>query len=282
MSNEEIVLQIQNGIDVTENQEKLWLKNKGFVNYMIKKTCGFSEDIEDLEQQGFIGLVTAAMKYKPDNGANFITFAGYHIRSSIIRYNENCCHCVRTPTYLLSRIRKYEQMRQQYRNDKGREPTDDEYMELLHISHRSLLHLEKTMHNMRAISINMDLSQSDGETSLLDMLRSDEDIEELITYSVYNKELKKALDSSLALLDHETSAMIQSVYYQGNSMRKTAEIFGCAVQNVSDRIRAGFWKILHSSHRKALESFMWDGYQYNEYLYSEYAETEDEENEFLI
>jgi len=51
---------------------------------------------------------------------------------------------------------------------------------------------------------------------------------------------------------------------------------------VSDRIRAGFWKILHSGHRKELESFMWDGYRYNEYLYSEYAETEDEENEFLI
>ncbi len=48
--NEEIVEQIQQGIDVTANQERLWRKNQGFVRYIIRKACGFVDD--DLEQEG--------------------------------------------------------------------------------------------------------------------------------------------------------------------------------------------------------------------------------------
>ena len=282
MSNEEIVMQIQNGVDVTVNQERLWKNNRKFIRRMVKKVCGFTEDTEDLEQQGFIGLITAAIKYNPAAGASFLTYAGHYIHSSISRYSENCCQSVRIPVYLKSRIRRHEQMRQQYRNNKGREPTEQEYMEHLHISQKSLHCLEKTIQNMRMVSIDMELPGSDGSISLLDMLQSGENIEEWVTYSVYSRELKEALDAALSILDHETSAMIQSVYYQGNTREWTARIFGCSIQNVSVRISAGFWRILHSSHRTELESFMWEGYKYNEFAYSEYAGTEDEENEFLI
>jgi DNA-directed RNA polymerase specialized sigma subunit len=52
MSNEQIVEQIWNGIDVAKNQERLWLKNRKFVLPIIKRYCGFTDDLEDLEQQG--------------------------------------------------------------------------------------------------------------------------------------------------------------------------------------------------------------------------------------
>lgn len=40
MSNEKIVAQIQQGINVTANQERLWEKNKGFVAQCISKYVG--------------------------------------------------------------------------------------------------------------------------------------------------------------------------------------------------------------------------------------------------
>lgn len=284
MSNEDIVKLIQDGTDVTANQEKLWFKNRGLIKHVVRKVCGDTKDAEDFEQQGFIGLITAAMKYNPAAGASFATYAVYHIRAAIIRYSENCCRSVRTPQSTCQRIRKYEHIRQQFRNDKGREPSEDEYMEQLGISMKSLRHIEKTIHNMKTVSVDMGMAQSDGETSLLDMLQSDEDVEELVTYSVYYKELKAALDSALSILDAETRSMIQNVYYQGNTREQTAAIYNCSKQNVCDMIDSGFWKILHSAHRENLESFMWDGYKFNESRYSQYAalSQEDEENEFLI
>lgn len=94
--------------------------------------------------------------------------------------------------------------------------------------------------------------------------------------------MKKALDSALCILDADTRKAVQSVYYQGNSVKHTVRVLGCSTQAVYEKTRKGFWKILHSTHRAELESFMWDGYHYNEYAYSEFAELEDEDSEFLI
>ncbi|MCC8059678.1 MAG: sigma-70 family RNA polymerase sigma factor [Clostridiales bacterium] len=283
MSNEEIVMQIQQGIDVTLNQERLWKQNQKFVRLMVKRTFGFpDDDQEDYMQEGAIGLLKAAALYRPEEGAKFITFAAYHIRAAILRYSENCCHSVRTPAYLKERIRKYEKLREQYIKAGKEEPTEQEYMDELHISRKSLLHLEKTIRNMKTVSLSISEYGEDSGVTLSDMIQSDTDIEDLITHSVYLRELKEALDSALSILDNETAAMIRCSYYQGNSWRQTAQIFGCTVQNVSRRIYAGFWKILHSGHREDLESFMWEGYCYNEFAYSGYENPEDEENEFLI
>lgn len=281
MSNEEIVKQIQEGIEVKENQVRLWQQNRGFIKHMVKKMCGFSDDLEDFEQECFIGLIDAAMKYDESEGTKFITYAHYYVRKAIIRYNENCCSSVRVPAYLKASIRKYESFRQSCRKEKGRYPTEEEYLQKLHISRRSLMHLEKTIHNMNAVSMDQEAFGDAGGKALLDMLEGGEDIGELITYSVYSKELKQALDSALGILDVDTRAAIQSIYFQGNTVGGTAEIFGCSRQAVYDKTRKGFWKILHSSHMEELKSFMPTGYRYNEYAYSEFAE-EEESSEFLI
>ena len=285
MSNEEIVEQIQKGINVTVNQERLWKKNHRFVKWQVRKICGFTEkdiDFEDFVQEGFIGLLTAVMRYENHRGANFLTCVGWHIRKAIIRYSENCSGSVRIPVYLKERIRKYARYRQQVISEKGREPAREEYLVELHISEKSLEHLEKTIYNINVIHVNQKDSDKE-EYSLLELLQSEEDVEEFVTYSVYRKELKKALDSALSILDMDARATIQSLYFQQNSMKRTAELFGCSTQAVYEKTRRGFWKILHSSHRVELEGFMWEGYHYNEYVYSEFAEIKEEEsNKFLI
>ena len=285
MSNEEIVENIQKGINVAANQERLWEKNRKFVQWQVRKLCGISErnsDFDDYKQEGFIGLLTAAAKYDKKRGTSFLTCAGWHIRAAIIRYSENCSASVRVPVYLKERIRKYENFRQQYQEQKGRFPTKEEFLENMPISEKSLDHLEKTLHNMKIISINQSGSDDSSEGALLDLLQSDENIEELITYSIYSKDLKRALDSALSILDMDTKTAIRSVYYQGNSMRQTALLLGCSAQAVCTKIQGGFWKILHSGHRKELESFMPEGYHYNEYMYSEFAEVNGAGSEFLV
>ena len=68
MTNEEIVEQIQKGIDVSDNQERLWKQNKKFVSYCIKKYIGGCEqqDYDDFVNEGFIGLLNAAMKFNKE------------------------------------------------------------------------------------------------------------------------------------------------------------------------------------------------------------------------
>lgn len=89
MSNEELVLLYQQGDK--QALESLIENNKGRVfkianKFYTGKTN--SIDIEDLEQEGYMGLITAAEKYKFDveNAASFITYATYWIYQRIQRF----------------------------------------------------------------------------------------------------------------------------------------------------------------------------------------------------
>lgn len=283
MSNEQIVKQIQAGIDVKENQERLWKNNRKFVLSIIMRYCGFTEELDDLEQQGFLGLLTASAKYRPEQGTKFITYSAYWIKQSIFRYNENCAGSIRVPAYMKSNIRKYEQFRYVYRNEHGRYPSEAELCQELKLSPYSLMRLEETIHSMRAVRLDEPAYGVDADECFLAFLQSDEDLEETVTYSVYRAELHSELEKALKILDPVTRNMIYSVYYQGYSKARTAELFRCSKQNVCERIGKGFYRILHSPHREILEGFLGDGCRYNEYAYSEYADLDVEvDNKFLV
>ena len=272
MSNEEIVEQIQKGIEVTTNQERLWQKNKGFVVRCIKKYVGScsDQDFNDFLQEGFIGLVEAAHSFDIGKEAKFLTYAAYYM--------------VRVPEYLKTRMRKLAAFKQEYREEFHREPDSEEILNALHISHRSLCHLEKTMLNMSTKSLDEYISD-DGGTSLLDLLSSDEKVDALAGGSEYQRELHEELEAALSILDDKTALMIRCVYYQRNNYNKTAEIFGCSRQAVDERIKKGFYKILHSKHREKLESFMWEGYRVDPRRLSDYVDIEEIDNlgsEFLL
>lgn len=250
MSNEEIVEQIQNGIEVTANQERLWKKNRCFVALCIKRHVGScaSQDFNDFMQEGFIGLIEAASSFELKRGVKFLTYAEYIIRKSIYRYNGLNTNMVRIPEYLKTRMRKLATFKQEYREKFHREPKPEEIQEALCISYRSLCHLEKTLMNMSTRSLDEYISD-DGGSSLLDMLSTDERIDELAGDGELQKELHEELEKALSILDDRTALMIRCVYYQRNSYAKTAEIFGCSHQAVNERIRKGFYRILHSKHR---------------------------------
>lgn len=286
MSNEEIVEQMQKGIEVTINQERLWQKNKGFVIQCIKKYVGScdKQDFDDFLQEGFIGLVEAAHSFDIGKGAKFLTYAEYGIRKSVYRYNGLNTYMVRVPEYLKTRMRKLAAFKQDYREKFHREPEQEEILNALHISHRSLCHLEKTLLNMQTRSLDEYIS-ADGDANLLDLLSIDEKIDDLVGGNEYQRELHEELEDALSVLDSKTVLMIKCAYYQRNTYTKTAEIFGCSRQAVDERIKKGFYKILRSKHREKLESFMWEGYHVDPGRLCDYVDMEKIDNmgsEFLI
>lgn len=144
--------------------------------------------------------------------------------------------------------------------------------------------MEKTLLNMETRSLDEYIS-ADGESSLLDMLSTDERIDELAGGSEYQRQLHEGLEEALSILDEKTALMIRCVYYQRNSLARTAEIFSCTRQAVDGRIKKGFYKILHSKYRGKLESFMWEGYHVDPRRLSDYADMEEIDNmgsEFLL
>lgn len=89
MSNEELVELYQQGDNTA--LDKLVNANTGMIFKVANKfytNNTNSIDIKDLEQEGYIGLINAANKYRSDleNSASFITYAYYYIYQRINRF----------------------------------------------------------------------------------------------------------------------------------------------------------------------------------------------------
>lgn len=258
MSNEEIVSFIQKGVDVAENQERLWENNKGMV-YQTIRQCGIFGDgkdlADDLAQQGFIGLANAALKYNPDGGAGFLGYAIPFIRGAIYSYMASTYNCVHIPQYMRRRMRGYGKLM-----ESGRDYSDGDICAALHISERQLAELEETLDRIRTYSL--DSCAGDTGNGLVEYIASDEGLEDAAVSSVYEMELHKALAAALSILDGRTREIIKCVYYMGFSRAKVAKMAGCSHACICSKIERGFQKILKSRHREVLESFMWEGFHY--------------------
>ena len=69
MENEQLVARIQAGEDVAENMLKLYNQNKGFLAKMAKRYQGYAE-LEDLMQEGYIGLSEAVSHFDANQGSS--------------------------------------------------------------------------------------------------------------------------------------------------------------------------------------------------------------------
>lgn len=114
-----------------------------------------------------------------------------------------------------SNIRKHERFRNEYKNDYGHFPSQEELCRELKLSAYSLDRLEKTIFEMKAVSLDAPAAGGESETAFLDYLQSDDNIEEAVTYSVYRKELRAALEAALSILDSSTKQMLR-VQLSGN------------------------------------------------------------------
>lgn len=126
VTNEQLVARIQAGVDVPGNMLRLWEQNRGYIALVAKNYQAF-EDIEDLKQEGYIGLCRAVDEYKPQEGVAFMTYAGYWIRQQMQRYVENCSSVVRVPSYAREKIRKQEKLASEWQKKFGNRPEVRQY-----------------------------------------------------------------------------------------------------------------------------------------------------------
>ena len=85
LTNEQLVTLIRAGENEADNMLKLWQQNQGYIGKIAMSYQAY-EDIEDLKQQGYIGLCHAVNSYRPDEGVLFMSYAAFWIRQSMQRY----------------------------------------------------------------------------------------------------------------------------------------------------------------------------------------------------
>lgn len=112
--------------------EKLVNSNLRFVISVAKQyAAGRSKDMDDLINEGNLGLVEAAQEFDPSTGFKFITYAVWHIRKNMIRYLTNDSRMIRLPNNQVQSLNKMKRIESDLANELDRDPQDWEILDRL-------------------------------------------------------------------------------------------------------------------------------------------------------
>jgi len=128
--------------------------------------------LQDLIEEGNLGLLRAVEGFDPDMNTRFSTYASYWIKQSIKRALVNCAKTIRIPAYMVELMSKWRKTTARLQDELDRTPTAEEVAEELEIPKKKLGIVKK------AIQLYNTTPQSDDEEngwSLGEMIADDRD-----------------------------------------------------------------------------------------------------------
>lgn len=260
MTNEQLVIRIKAGIDVSDNMLQLWEQNRGFVATVAKKFCGYAE-MDDLMQEGYLGLCKAVDAYDPDEGAPFVNYAAYWLRQNMQRYVMNCGCNVRIPIHANVRARKYLKLCAAYEAKYGRKPTDRELERALGVSWNVLEDVKKSAAMLQIGSLDVPVGE-DEDASLYDILPGQEDVEEAVTDRIQAEELRETLWTTVDELPEHQSKVLRMRYLGDQTFKKISEQVGRGYQRTVQIHNDALRQLRRPRYRKKLATFL-DGEIYS-------------------
>ncbi len=208
--------------------DELVKANLRFVISIAKpyQNCGLS--LNDLINEGNIGLIKAATKFDYTKGFRFISYAVWWIKQSILfSLNENS-RTIRLPTSIINRIHGLKSLIDKFHMENEREPTygdivdiNNEFVELLHFPKPASLSDpigKNEEHELGDIIIDKE-SEADDNKFIID------------------ENVKKELNNTLALLTDREREIIECYFGLNGQQEMILDVIGERFDLTKERVR---------------------------------------------
>lgn len=230
MTNEQLILLIKNGVDVSDNMLQLWQQNRGLIGKIAGRYREY-ENIEDLKQQGYIGLCDAVKGYCPGKGIPFANYAAIWIRQSMTRYLEDNGTVVRIPSYKQKKQREYKRFLHAFEMQTGRAPADHEICCYMMINDSDLQEIRNSIRTKQIESLDRYISE-DVDMTVGDLVPDDTDIEDSVLSEIEKEELEKILWPMVDGLPGEQGQVIRLLYREEKTLNAAGEVLGMPKERV--------------------------------------------------
>lgn len=217
-----------------EARDRLVNANLRLVISVAKNFRNRGLPMEDLVNEGNVGLIYAVDRFDPSVGSRFSTYAGYWIDQAIRRAVQNASQMIHIPSYLMEQIGHMRLAMRELEEELGRQPTLSEIAEQMEITPRKAAAISQAIKVCRSRIHESADSESDSLTESLPDTRTPPPFEAIFTESDAD-----FVAQMLSRIDEREALVLQLRYglKRRDGKRMTLKEIGAKVGLTRERVR---------------------------------------------